>query len=268
MSSMNEFSLSIIIPAHNEANLIAKTIEDIIAAVAPRSIDCEIIVVNDVSEDNTEAVIRELMNSQPLVRLVNRQSPPGFGRAVRAGVEAAVNDVVVIVMADQSDDPEDIIRYYDTIAEGYDCAFGSRFVEGSTVVGYPKVKLIANRIVNRCIQVLFWTHFNDLSNAFKAYRREVLEHCGPFHASHFNITIEMSLSALIRGYKIKQIPIKWYGRTWGSSKLRITEMGRRYLCVLLKCFFERMLISDDLKADRAAHDERQNGEEEEERKKS
>jgi dolichol-phosphate mannosyltransferase len=156
-------------------------------------------------------------------------------------------------MADRSDDPRDAVAYYRKIEEGYDCVFGSRFRRGSKVENYPRLKRVANRIVNRCIQVMFWCRFNDLTNAFKAYRTEVIHECGPFRASHFNMTIEMSLSALVHRYNIAEIPIRWYGRSWGSSHLRMSEMGRRYLQVLLKMFFEWMLISDDIKAERLAY---------------
>jgi dolichol-phosphate mannosyltransferase len=113
-------------------------------------------------------------------------------------------------------------------------------------------KLIINRIVNKGIQLLFWTSLNDLTNAFKVYRREVVEACGPYSSSHFNLTIEMSLSALIRRYHIAEIPINWYGRSWGASKLSIAQMGRRYLSVLLKLFFDRILIGDDIFEERLA----------------
>ena len=148
------------------------------------------------------------------------------------------------------DDPRDVVRYYRKIEEGYDCVFGSRFRRGSQVLGYPPLKLIVNRIVNRGIQLLFWTRFNDLTNAFKAYRRHVILECGPYSSSHFNLTLEMSLNALVRRYHIAEIPIHWYGRTWGSSNLSMFNMGRRYLSVLLKLFFERMLISDDILEER------------------
>src|SRR5580692_9197534 len=155
-------------------------------------------------------------------------------------------------MADLSDSPDDVVAYYRKIREGYDCVFGSRFIKGSEVQNYPPFKLFVNRIVNRCIQFMFWTRFNDLTNAFKAYRTAVVRDCGPYRACHFNLTLEMSLSALIRNYQIAQIPIRWYGRTWGSSNLKMVEMGRRYLSTLLMMFFQRYLIADDLLADRVA----------------
>jgi dolichol-phosphate mannosyltransferase len=246
-------NLSIVIPAYNEEKNIVKCLDEVRAVVRERHhIPCEIIVVNDNSRDSTEAVVRSEMERDPAIRLVNRTPPGGFGRALRSGLEAVTGDVVVIYMADLSDDPEDVVAYYRKIEEGYDCVYGSRFIKGSRVVNYPRLKLVVNRIVNKCIQWLFWTRFNDLTNAFKAYRTAVIRDCGPYRASHFNITLEMSLGALIRRYNIAEVPIRWYGRTWGSSNLKLREMGRRYLSTLLMVFFQRVLIADDLLAERLA----------------
>ena len=157
--------------------------------------------------DSTAERVLEFSQQDPNIRLVNRTALNGFGRAVRTGLEHITGDVIVIYMADSSDHPVDVIRYYRKIEEGYDCVFGSRFIGGSQVVEYPRLKLIMNRIVNKSLQWFFLCPFNDLTNAFKAYRTSVVRDCGPYRASHFNITIEMSLSALIRDYNIAQIPI-------------------------------------------------------------
>jgi dolichol-phosphate mannosyltransferase len=245
--------LSIVIPAYNEEKNIAKCINELQATLREKhEIPYEIIVVNDNSTDDTERVVRAEMAVDAAVRIVDRTPPGGFGRAIRSGLEAVQGDIVVVYMADLSDSPEDVVAYYCKIREGYDCVFGSRFIKGSEVQNYPPVKLFFNRIVNRCIQIMFWTRFNDLTNAFKAYRTAVIRDCGPYRACHFNLTLEMSLGALIRDYHVAQIPIRWYGRTWGSSKLKLGEMGRRYLSTLLMMFFQRHLIADDLLADRLA----------------
>jgi dolichol-phosphate mannosyltransferase len=256
---MNDMSLSVVVPAHNEQDNLSETVQELLGALRAEGIPHEIILVDDCSEDETGRVIAGLAAANPVIRWITRKPPSGFGRAVRAGLEAVSGDVVIIYMADKSDDPADAVRYYRKIEEGYDCVFGSRFRKGARVENYPRVKLVANRIVNRCIQAMFLCRFNDLTNAFKAYRTEVIRDCGPFRASHFNITIELSLSALIRKYKIAEIPISWYGRTWGSSNLRLTEMGRRYLATLLKVFAEKLLIADDLIADRFTEQEQPGG---------
>jgi dolichol-phosphate mannosyltransferase len=247
--------LSIVIPAYKEEQNVAKCLAELQRVIRDEHhISYEIIVVNDNSTDGTAQVIAEHMAADANIRTVNRTPPGGFGRAIRAGLELAEGDVVVIYMADLSDDPQDVVLYYRKILEGYDCVYGSRFLKSSKVEHYPWVKLIFNRIVNRCVQVMFWTRFNDLTNAFKAYRMNVVRDCGPYRASHFNITLEMSLSALIRRYEIVQVPIRWYGRTWGTSKLKLREMGRKYLCTILMFFFQRQLIADDLVAERLASD--------------
>lgn len=253
---MHALTASFVIPAHNEEKNIAETVRELQPVLRDEGIPYEIILVNDNSTDGTPSVIAALMAEDAHIRTVNRTPPGGFGRAIRSGLDLVQGDLVIIYMADQSDDPRDAVAYYRKIEEGYDCVFGSRFRKGAHVENYPTGKLIANRIVNFCIKWMFWCRFNDLTNAFKAYRTEVIRECGPFRASHFNITIEMSLSALVHKYNIAEIPIRWYGRTWGSSNLHISEMGRRYLQVLLKIFFEWMLISDDIKAERMAYHNR------------
>ena len=245
--------LSVVIPAHNEEKNIGRTVEELGRALERAGIDYEIVVVVDAkSADGTGVVADELAAADPAIAVVHRVGVGGFGRAVREGLRVFKGDAVAIVMADSSDDPEDVVRCYRKLEDGYDCVFGSRFRRGSSTTGYPIQKLIVNRIVNRLIQLLFWTRMNDLTNAFKLYRREVIEACGPYSSSHFNLTIEMSLSALIRRYHIAEIPINWYGRSWGASNLSILEMGRRYLSVLLKLFFDRMLIGDDILEERFA----------------
>ena len=218
--------LSIVIPAYNEEANIGKCLAELQRVVRDiHHIPYEIIVVNDNSQDGTEEIVREAMGKDPAIHLVTRTPPGGFGRAVRAGLDHVQGDVVVICMADLSDDPENVVVYYRKILEGYNCVYGSRFVKGSRTDNYPLVKLIVNRIVNRCIQFLFRTRFNDLTNAFKAYRTAVIRDCGPYRASHFNITLEMSLSALIRRYEIAQVPINWYGRDVGHFQAETAGNG-------------------------------------------
>jgi len=248
-------TLSVVIPAYNEEENIGPTSLEIISTLRASSIPFELVIVNDNSKDSTPEIIKDLQKSNPEIKLVNRKPPGGFGRAIRSGLEEATGDYITIVMADLSDDPKDVVKYYQKLEEGYDCVFGSRFIKGSRVEDYPKVKLFVNRIVNRMLQLLFWTECNDLTNAFKAFRKHVIKSILPLKASHFNITIEMSLSALIRDYKIAVIPIAWYGRKWGSSNLRLRQMGRRYLATLLMVFFQRWLIKDDLMAENTKVDE-------------
>ena len=244
--SKNSLLYSILIPAYNEAENLPPTLEKLAALLRREKIPFELLVVNDNSKDDTALVLERLKTDYPELKVVNDTLPGGLGRAIRCGLRHFKGDVVAIVMADSSDAPEDVVACYRKIEEGYDCVFGSRFRKDSRVTMYPPVKLFCNRIVNHAMRLLFMTRHNDLTNAFKVYRRHVIESISPLQAAHFNITIEMSLSALIRKFRIAEIPISWSGRTWGQSNLRLREMGRRYLCTLLMIWFERILILDDL----------------------
>lgn len=237
--------LSIVIPAHNEAGSIGATVHDIAEALAGGGIDYEILVVDDASSDDTEAVVGVLAVENSRVRYHRSHNPRGFGYAVRAGLDLFQGDVVAIVMADGSDDPADLTRYLEVIQEGYDCAFGSRFVRGSSVHDYPRFKLGLNRVVNFGIRVLFRSGYNDTTNAFKAYRREVVETVQPLLSNHFNLTVEIPLKAIVRGHSYKVVPISWRNRKEGESKLSLQEMGSRYAFIVLYVLLERHLSRGD-----------------------
>jgi len=164
---------------------------------------------------------------------------------VRSGLEVYTGDAVAIVMADLSDSPKDLVRYYRVLEEGFDCAFGSRFIKGGRVHDYPKVKLILNRLVNFGIRALFRHGYNDTTNAFKAYRREVIDHVQPLLSHHFNLTVELPLKAVVRGYSYAIVPVSWTNRAHGVSKLKLQEMGSRYLFIVLYVFLEHHLSRGD-----------------------
>jgi dolichol-phosphate mannosyltransferase len=237
--------LSIIIPAHNEEDVVRKTVVNLVGALEVAAISYEIVVINDHSTDGTPKVLDELARDYPSVRWVNNERPGGFGYAVRTGLDEFAGDAVCIVMADASDDPRDVVAYYRKLQEGYECVFGSRFIRKSRVVDYPLHKLIVNRLANLFIRVLFRIRLNDTTNAFKCYRREVIDGVQPILSPHFNITVELPLKAIIRGYSYAIIPINWYNRTTGVSKLKIQEMGSRYLFIVLYAWLEKRLSRGD-----------------------
>ncbi len=237
--------LSVVIPAYNEEGGIAETVEAVVAALTREDIDHEVVVVDDSSKDATAAVVHGLEDAHPTVRYLASPNPNGFGFAVRAGLDAYTGDAVAIVMADLSDDPEDLVRYYRLLEAGYDCAFGSRFLPASRVHDYPRFKLVINRIVNAGIRILFGHGYNDTTNAFKAYRREVIDGCQPLLSQHFNLTVELPLKAIIRGHSYAIAPISWRNRKTGVSNLRLQEQGSRYAFIVLYAFFEHHLSRGD-----------------------
>ncbi len=237
--------LSVVIPAHNEEGSIGGMVGGIVNALAREGVNYEIVAVDDGSSDRTKAVVAQLAEQNGRVRCVTSPYRNGFGFAVRAGLEQYTGDAVAIMMADGSDSPEDLVAYYRLLMAGYDCVFGSRFVPGGNTKDYPLIKLAMNRIVNLGIRLAFGHSYNDTTNAFKAYRREVIDNVQPLISHHFNLTVEIPLKAIVRGHSYAITPISWTNRTTGTSKLRLQEMGSRYLFIVLYVFFEHHLSRGD-----------------------
>jgi dolichol-phosphate mannosyltransferase len=237
--------LSVVMPARNEEGCIAGTLLQFVGALRAAGVLFEIVVVDDGSTDATVTKVHEVSKLHPEVRLVSNTGTHGFGLAIRKGLETITGDAVSIVMADASDSPHDLLQYYRTLLEGYDCVFGSRFIRGGSVVDYPPHKLVVNRLANLFIKVLFGIPYNDVTNAFKCYRREVVQGMAPLISPHFNLTVEMPLKAIIRGYSFAVVPITWTNRQTGVSKLKIKEMGSRYLFIVLYLWLEKHLARGD-----------------------
>ena len=205
----------------------------------------EIVVVDDGSVDHTWELLRELQKAMPELTIVQNLGLHGFGRAVICGLDRMTGDAVVIMMADESDDCRDVVRYWNLLLEGSDCVFGSRFIKGGGVIDYPAFKWALNRAANLFLRLLFNIKLNDTTNAFKAYRRSVIDGCRPLIAPHFNLTVELPLKAIVRGYSWTVIPITWRNRRSGSPKLRIKEMGSRYLFICLYVWLEKYFSRGD-----------------------
>jgi len=237
--------LSVVIPAYNESESIPETLYTLYEALNKENIAHEILVVNDNSKDTTLEVLEDLRLSIPSLIIHTNLGPNGFGYAVRYGLERFTGDVVAVMMADLSDSPQDLITYYNKIQEGYDCVFGSRWIRGGAVYDYPFVKKIINRIANWVVKVVFRLKYNDCTNAFKMYRRETIEGIQPFLSPHFNLTLELPLKAIVRGYSYAVVPNSWTNRKFGESKLKIKEMGSRYFFIMLYCLIEKHFSRGD-----------------------
>jgi dolichol-phosphate mannosyltransferase len=237
--------LSVVIPARNEADCIAPTVEHLHLELRLQKIPHEIVVVDDGSTDATWSLLQEIHARIPECRPIQNCGNHGFGLAVTYGFSQAAGDAVVVMMADESDDCRDVVRYWQILGQGWDAVFGSRFVRGGGVIDYPRHKLLLNRMANFFLRVMFGVPLNDFTNAFKAYRRTVIEGCHPFLSPHFNLTVELPLKTIVRGYSWTVIPITWRNRRAGESKLKIREMGSRYLFVALYCWLEKYFSRGD-----------------------
>jgi dolichol-phosphate mannosyltransferase len=237
--------LSIVVPARNEEGCICSTVEHLHVELRLHNVPHEIVVVDDGSTDQTWRILQELQTRLPVLKPVQNKGQHGFGRAIIRGLDAMEGDAVVIMMADESDDCRDVVRYWGELNKGFDCVFGSRFIKGGGVIDYPRHKLLLNRLANSFLRVLFHIRLNDTTNAFKAYRKEVIDGCRPLISPHFNLTVELPLKAIVRGYTWTVIAITWRNRRTGEAKLKIKEMGSRYLFVCLYVWLEKYFSRGD-----------------------
>jgi dolichol-phosphate mannosyltransferase len=238
-------TLSIVIPARNEEGSIEATIVDLAETLSREQIPYEVVVVDDHSSDGTRAVVARLADRYKSLRCISNRRRNGFGNAIHSGLEAFTGDAVCIVMADASDDPKDVVTFYHKMNEGYDCVFGTRFARTSKVIDYPPLKLAINRAANMFIALLFGIAYTDSTNAFKLFRREVIAGVSPILSHHFNITVELPLKAIVRGYTYAVVPNNWYNRKDGVSKFKVKEMGSRYLFIVLYVFIEKLFSRGD-----------------------
>ena len=237
--------LSVVIPARDEEGCIASTLEHLHLELELRGVPHEIVVVDDGSSDRTWEILQNEQARIPQLLPVKSPGPHGFGRAITRGLDAMTGDAVVIMMADESDDSRDVVRYWEKLNEGYDCVFGSRFMRGGGTIDYPAFKLFVNRLANFFVRLMFRHGLNDTTNAFKAYRRTVIDGIRPILSPHFNITVELPLKAIVRGYSYTTIPITWRNRRHGVAKLKINEMGSRYLFICLYVWLEKYFSRGD-----------------------
>lgn len=237
--------LSVVIPARDEEGCIAATVQQLADELVRENVPHEIVVVDDGSSDRTPKILAELSARVPTLAATRNLGRHGFGRAIIWGLDQMRGDGVVIMMADGSDAASDVVKFWRLLNEGWDCVFGSRFRRGGGVIGYPRFKLLLNRLANAFLQLLFGIRHNDITNAFKAYRRTTIDGCRPLISPHFNLTVELPLKAIVRGYQWTSIPNTYRNRQTGTPKLKIKEMGSRYLFICLYIWLEKHLSRGD-----------------------
>lgn len=240
--------LSVVIPARDEEGAISACVEHLHIELQLQSIPHEIVVVDDGSTDRTWEILNRLREKLPSLKPIQNTGEHGFGRAIVFGIDNSAGDAVIVMMADESDDCRDAVRYWELLNSGWDAVFGSRFVRGGGVIDYPWHKLVVNRLANLFLRLMFRVPLNDFTNAFKAYRRRTLDGCRPFLSPHFNLTVELPLKTIVRGYTWTTVPITWRNRRTGVSKLKIKEMGSRYLFIALYCWLEKYFSRGDYRS--------------------
>ncbi len=233
--------LSIIVPFYNEEKNLGDFYKYFIQENTIN--DYELIFVDDFSNDNTNELFQGLSKDNSKVKFVKNNFNKGLGGAIKTGILVSSGELITIMMSDSSDSIEDLNSYYNIIKDSdFDAIFGSRFLSKSNTHNYPLKKLILNRIFNHFVKIIFWSDYNDFTNAFKIYKKKSLEKTSPLVSESFNIFLEIPLKIISRNLKYKIIPISWSNKRIGKSNFKIKELGSKYFFTLLYCLLEKSLI--------------------------
>jgi dolichol-phosphate mannosyltransferase len=235
-------SLSIIIPIYNEVKQLNYTIKKL-QTLKKKIHNYELIFIDDLSNDGSFKKLTMLKKRYSQIK-VFKNIKKGLGSAIKLGIKKSKKKYVCIFMCDLSDDVNDVQKYYKIINnnQNLDAVFGSRFIKNSKVKNYPFFKLIINRVANNIIRLLFFSKYNDFTNAFKIYKKTVLLKLFPIVSENFNVFLELPLKIITRKLSYKIVSINWNGRKIGVSKFKIKEVGSKYIFTLLYCFFEKILL--------------------------
>lgn len=247
-NNKTEMKLSVVIPAYNEAGNISKTVHAFYKELSAAGIEHEILVINDNSTDNTLEVIEDLEKEIQTLRHLTNMAPNGYGYACQKGLNNYKGDCVAITMADLSDEPKDLVKYFRKMEETKcDMVFGDRWTKDSKVIGYPKNKLWLNRLVNHVIRFIFFFRYKDVTNGFKLFSKQTMDGLKPFISGQFSLALELPLKGIIRGYSYEVVPNNWYNREIGESNLKLKSMFFRYTFILMYCLNEKLFSMGDYK---------------------
>lgn len=209
----------IIFPTYNEKD----NIEKIVHAVLPLDPRIHVLIVDDNSPDGTGEIADRLVAQESKVNVLHREKKDGLGRAYIAGFKWAIEkefDYIFEMDADFSHGPEFIKDFLKEITE-YDLVIGSRYISGVNVINWPMSRLLLSYFANVYTRIVAGIPLRDATGGFKCFRRIVLEtiDLDNVHSSGYSFQIEMSMRAMKKGFRIKEIPIVFYERVAGTSKM-------------------------------------------------
>ena len=218
--------VSIIVPVFNEGAEITPFLDRVFEAV---TIPCELLAVYDTPGDTTAPHLAEYAKREPRLRPVHNTYGRGPAAALRYGIDHAESPVVVVTMADGSDDPHQIDQLTRLVERGVVVAAASRYMRGGQQVGGPWAKGMMSRLAGWSLHLLARVGTHDATNSFKAYSRDFVREVGIESDAGFTLGIEMVAKAKRLGLPVAEIPTIWLDRASGTSNFRVTRWMERYL---------------------------------------
>lgn len=228
--------LSVIVPAYNEEDNIIDVINKIEEAL---EIPHELVVVNDHSIDTTAQLVTGFARQYNNIRLVENKLSRGFANALKTGFSSVATDIAVPVMADLCDDLSTLKKMFEKINQGYDVVCGSRYIKGGSRQGGSRLKGFFSCFVGRSLKILLGLPTHDIANAFKMYRKGVIESID-IQSQGFEISMEIPLKAYFLGFRITELPTVWKERTKGKSSFRMFKLFPDYFKLYIWAFLRRL----------------------------
>lgn len=220
--------ISLVVPARNE--------EENILAIVDRldklPFEKEIIIVDDNSTDSTGKICDSL---QARIKTIHRKGNPGMGNALKDGTKIATGEIVVWIMADLSDDLSSVPKFIDKIQNGADIVFGSRYMKGGSSGDLDTVKALLSRTFTALTRGLFGIPVHDITNSFRAFRKEVLDKINP-ESGDFSIAPEMALKAHMMGFHLEEVPTTYATRKKGKPKMKVFKTSIKYFVLMFSLF--------------------------------
>jgi glycosyltransferase involved in cell wall biosynthesis len=219
--------LSVVIPVYNEGESIAPVVERLLAAVQLKPL--EVLIVHDFEEDSTVPVVRRLQADHPELRLYRNIRGRGVLNALRAGMDTARAELILVMMGDGSDDPRDVDPMVGLAEEGCGVVAASRYMRGGRQLGGPLLKRTLSRLAGVSLYALRELPIHDPTNNFKLYRRQLLDLVTVESTGGFELALELTVKAHRLGMRVAEVPTTWRDRTSGESRFDLRRWLPRYL---------------------------------------
>lgn len=236
--------ISLVIPAYNEEANLDSLLESLVNFLKKESLNCEIIVVDDASSDDTGKIADKWAREYRNISALHREKEEnGMGAALKEGTKRARGELVLWIMGDRSDDLNTIPQIIEKMREGYDMVFASRYMRGGSRGNLSRLKAFLSSRFTVIARWFFNIPVHDITNAFRVFRKSLFDSIY-LESDDFAISPELAIKAHLLGFRLGEVPTTYALRWAGETKFRMGKMVIRYLSLLKYRFIpkEKFLI--------------------------